>query len=432
MIVLTCVGFTMWNRCVKKVFKIAFLLSLLSYTMIAIPNIKGQPNLSQENPNIKILIFHGGESPVSASSLSTFKDVLEGIGNFDVIFKSTIASYDEVNDFDVIVLVANKDLANVSDFILQFISEGGSLLISPPNEDFRDIDNITKYFGVSVVDSFAIDNVSYVDNNQTILVKDTWESESPIFNNVETLIIPESFGFTFTNISVKHLITRYPIIWGRNTTILGDYNGTDAVLAVAIESFTESRIIAFGSYKFLTNDYINMADNRAFVLNAIKWLSKSLARLDIKNATLSKTEIILGENDHITVNFSTYDEFNYPIDVEAKVYVFRPGSNTPLMSLNATLIGLGKFSANISFEGLRSGIVEIWISVHKKFYGYSLYKVGDVTLIDKKEFNPLPDPITGILFVLIPILMIFYVVFRFYPKYKENKEIMRKIEKKTE
>ncbi len=412
----------------SKLMAYTLLLFLITSNMVAILNSMPNNNLNpfQEETKLNVTIITGNSTLVSETELDNFKGYLESLPWINLKFLSEVKSYDDISSSDLIVMLGVLTFENISDFLTQFVLEGGSLIIAPPADKFEAFNNFTKMFGVEAVEAVATDNSSYYEVNTTVELVDSWDTNTPLFNGVTKIVLPSGHPLRLLENQTFESV-RYPILWGMNTTVADNYRGANLTLAIAIEAITTSKIVILGSYSLLTDDYINIGDNRIFALNLVRWIGNKFNLLKIKNVFVSQTEVLKNENPIVTVNFTITNISDYPQNVDAKVYIVRAGDSAPLIVKNATYLGNGKYTVTLDFSDIRTSIVELWIIAHKKYIGYYTWpEIGDkpfeITIYENKPYSIIPDPLTLALFLLVPIIGFFVVLIRMLPRYIKGRK----------
>ncbi len=412
----------------SKLMAYTLLLFLITSNMVAILNSMPNNNLNpfQEETKLNVTIITGNSTLVSETELDNFKGYLESLPWINLKFLSEVKSYDDISSSDLIVMLGVLTFENISDFLTQFVLEGGSLIIAPPADKFEAFNNFTKMFGVEAVEAVATDNSSYYEVNTTVELVDSWDTNTPLFNGVTKIVLPSGHPLRLLENQTFESV-RYPILWGMNTTVADNYRGANLTLAIAIEAITTSKIVILGSYSLLTDDYINIGDNRIFTLNLVRWIGNKFNLLKIKNVFVSQTEVLKNENPIVTVNFTITNISDYPQNVDAKVYIVRAGDSAPLIVKNATYLGNGKYTVTLDLSDIRTSIVELWIIAHKKYIGYYTWpEIGDkpfeITIYENKPYSIIPDPLTLALFLLVPIIGFFVVLIRMLPRYIKGRK----------
>ncbi len=412
----------------SKLMAYTLLLFLITSNMVAILNSMPNNNLNpfQEETKLNVTIITGNSTLVSETELDNFKGYLESLPWINLKFLSEVKSYDDISSSDLIVMLGVLTFENISDFLTQFVLEGGSLIIAPPADKFEAFNNFTKMFGVEAVEAVATDNSSYYEVNTTVELVDSWDTNTPLFNGVTKIVLPSGHPLRLLENQTFESV-RYPILWGMNTTVADNYRGANLTLAIAIEAITTSKIVILGSYSLLTDDYINIGDNRIFTLNLVRWIGNKFNLLNIKNVFVSQTEVLKNENPIVTVNFTITNISDYPQNVDAKVYIVRAGDSAPLIVKNATYLGNGKYTVTLDLSDIRTSIVELWIIAHKKYIGYYTWpEIGDkpfeITIYENKPYSIIPDPLTLALFLLVPIIGFFVVLIRMLPRYIKGRK----------
>ena len=311
--------------------------------------------------------------------------------------------------------------------------------MAPPREpeDIKWFNNFTEKYGVEFSEDFAIDNVSYIGDNTTVRLVGSWNKNSSILDKIDMLAMPEVHPLQFINKTIDLEMVEYPLIWGMNTTRLDDKNGSELILAAAMELASTGKMVMLGSYEMFLDSNIKRGSNSIFATNLITWLSDKKDSLEISDVHVSSDKVIVNApNPVVEVNFTVVDINGTPVDTDARVLVIRKASAAPLMEVNATYLGNGKYSATINFTGQRSSIVQLWILVHKKYVGYfvwpNLGEPYEIELIKQLKYTIIPDVFTATLFLLIPLLGFLFVLARFYPRYRANKKTIREVEEKGE
>ncbi|MGQ4890870.1 MAG: hypothetical protein ACP6IP_00075 [Candidatus Njordarchaeia archaeon] len=428
-----------------KITKISgiFLVSLL--LMVALPQIYANSQTLNSSyglkqmEKVKVGIYIGTDTAFIQEHVTSLIDIINSLQWAQVNVISQINSYSDIASSDVFIMIGNYNLSKYSDYLDQFLFEGGRLIIAPPREegDIKWFNNFTERYGVEFYTDLAIDNESYIGENTTVRLVDSWDKSSPILSRIDMLAMPEVHPLQFINKTIDLELVRYPLIWGMNTTQLNGKNGSDLILAAAMELASSGKMVMLGSYEMFLNSNIKHGDNGFFVLNLISWLSDKADRLEIKDVYVSTDKVIVNSpNPIVEVNFTVVDINGTPVQTDARILVFRRASSLPLIVLNATYLGDGKYSAVIDFKGQRSSIVQLWILVHKKYVGYfvwpNLGEPYEIELIKHLRYTIFPDVLTATLFIIIPLLGFLFVLIRFYPRYRANKKLINDIEKKTE
>ncbi len=412
----------------SKLMAYTLLLFLIASNMIAILNSTPNSTLNplQGKNKLNVTIITGNNTLVSETGLDNFKGYLKSLPWINLKSLSNVKSYEDISTADLIIMLGVLTFENMSDFLMQFILEGGSLILAPPADKFEAFNNFTKLFGVEALETVAMDNSSYYQVNTSVELVNSWDANTPLFSGVTKIVLPSGHPLRLLENQTIESI-KYPVLWGMNTTVAENYVGTNLTLAVAIELVTTSKVVILGSYGLLTDDYINIGDNRIFALNLVRWIGNKFNSLKIKDVTVSQTEVIKNEKPTITVNFTITNISDYPQNVNAKVYVVRAGDSAPLIAKNATYLGNGKYTVTLDFSDIRASIVELWIIAHKKYIGYYTWpeigeKPFEITIYEYKSYSIIPDPLTLVLFLLVPMIGFFIVLIRMLPRYIRGKK----------
>ena len=389
----------------------------------------------KQTEKIQITILVGPGTPYIKEDTSSLNNITSNLYWVKVNYISEIKAYADISQTDILFILGHRNYSDISDFLLQFIVEGGSLLLAPPPDNIEEFDNFTSSFGVKINPDFVEDNSSYVYENTTLKITNSWETKSPIFKGIDTIVMPDTHSIELANSTINMELVKYPLIWGMNTTTYNGKNGSDILLSAGIELASGGKIVIMGSYRMFLNKFIDHGDNAVLAINLITWLANKVNALEIKNVNVSSTKVIVNApNPIVKVNFTVTDQQDNPVEVNATVIIIRRSSPNPLIKVNATYLGEGLYSAELDFTGQKSSTVELWIVAHKKYYGYFIWpnpenEPYEIVLIKRLSYSIIPDMVTLIIFVIIPVVGTLYVFLRFFPRYRANKEIIRKRER---
>ena len=428
-----------------KIAKISGILLLSLLLMVTLPQIYansqtlGSNYIGDQIEKVRVNIYIGTDTAFTQNQVSSFINIINNLQWAQLNVITQINSYSDIADSDIFIMIGNNNLSRYSDYLDQYLLEGGRLILAPPKEqeNMKLFNNFTERYGVKFYTDLAIDNVSYIDDNTTVRLVGSWNKNSSIMARIDMLAMPEVHPLQFVNKTINLEMAEYPLIWGMNTTKLNDKNGSELVLATAMELASTAKIVMLGSYEMFLDSNIKIGDNVLFATNLITWLSDKKNKLEIKDVHVSSDKVIVNApNAMVEVNFTVVNINGTPVDTDAKVLIIRRASSTPLIEVNATYLGNGKYSATIDFTGQRSSIVQLWILVHKKYVGYfvwpNLGEPYEIELIKQLRYTIIPDVITAMLFLLIPLLGFLFILVRFYPRYRANRKVIKEVEEKGE
>ena len=408
-------------------------ISILNSTQINSIKARGSPlQFEEKAQKTKILILYDNNTNILPSNATIFGEYLNDLGWVSLDYRTSITNYRDLEDYNLVIFLGYSNFTSISQFIIDYIYEGGSLLLLPPIKNLENFNNFTRILDISVLDEVIIDNSSYVGDNKTVLVKDAWVKESPVLSDINELVFPNARPLNITgtwNLTMDHVA--YKLVWGANTTKGETVNGSDVVFVAGVETVSGSKILIYSTPYIALNDYINMYSNKLLLINSIKWLVGNLGYLKIENVYISGKYVVKGVNSTVFVNFTVSDQFGKPMDVDAQIYLIRLGK--VLKIVNASKVSNGYFEANVSFEDIKPSTVELWIIVHKQYYGYYLWpglSSGgyEIVVFEYEKISIFPNMVTTFLSMIIPILAILALLVLWYPKYRENKELIKEIE----
>ena len=391
----------------------------------------------QVKPTVNVGILVTNDTTVTKDELTNFKSYLENLPWANVKFVEDVQSYSDISTNDILIILGAITFENLTDYLNQFVLEGGSLLLAPPAANMDKFNNFTRKIGFEVIDEIAKDNSSYYESNTSIVLTNTWDAKSPIFNGVTKVIMPSAHPIAIIKENTTYKGEKYRLLWGLNTTTTPNLKGEEITLIAASELFTTSKVLITGTYSIFTNTYINLGDNRILAINIVKWLGNRFDYLKIQDVQVSARKVFVSLDPVIQVNFTITNSSNQPIEANAEVIIVRAGSSYPLITKNASYLGNGKYTAELDFTGIRPSIVELWIIAHKKYIGYYIWpepndQPFEITVYEHEQYQIFPDAITFTFFVLIPILGIFVTVAIMLPRYLSNRKKIKELEQKQE
>ncbi|RLE75780.1 MAG: hypothetical protein DRZ80_02190, partial [Thermoprotei archaeon] len=223
----------------KKTIIIGTLLTLLLLSQIPVKNLgmnKPAPSLyitgeeiTPPTNKVKFVYFLGGAPIYSIEDLNIFiNDVL---APFDVEPITDLTTYEPLENATVLMLLGQRNFHFFDlNVLIQFLHDGGSLLIALPDENFTAFNDILELFSLKPI-APLLDNKSHYEEIENVIINSSYcKPDHPIFKcilgNVSTLLIPKGIGLEKLNQTplINTTLVDYTLVWGTNTTFADKNN----------------------------------------------------------------------------------------------------------------------------------------------------------------------------------------------------------------
>ncbi|MHA1609916.1 MAG: hypothetical protein ACTSUJ_07970 [Candidatus Njordarchaeales archaeon] len=418
-------------------------LSILAYTPVQ----SQKKHTFINSVKTSVFVLYTRDLDIPRANLSLFLQKINESG-YELREANRIFDYSPLERVDALLILGSKNLDFLDqELIVQFLKEGGSLLIAFPTSNASEYNNfILKYFPYRLK-GIIKDNSSYYTNFSEVIINNTaFLRDSPLIRNLTKLIIPNGWGLIRENITANFTLpyNAYALIWGLNSTFIdennndyldkGEISGQNVTCILIIELYSGGKIIILPSVKMLSNEILSnpLFHNKILAFRIIDWLGGRYASIRIKNIQLSTNYVRLDQkNKSITVTFIVVDENDEPVEnISSWVCITRLGiivANVTPEQINQT-----SYRAIIDFSNIRvsQGIVYLIILVYKQYYGY--YWSSPVAIHIYKS----PIPTQGVDYVLlllgfvVPIFIGLALVATAYPEYRRKKKKLKEIYQK--
>ena len=442
----------------KKTIIIGTLLTLLLLSQIPVKNLgmnKPAPSLyitgeeiTPPTNKVKFVYFLGGAPIYSIEDLNIFiNDVL---APFDVEPITDLTTYEPLENATVLMLLGQRNFHFFDlNVLIQFLHDGGSLLIALPDENFTAFNDILELFSLKPI-APLLDNKSHYEEIENVIINSSYcKPDHPIiksiFGNVSTLLIPKGIGLEKLNQTplINTTLVDYTLVWGTNTTFADKNNngkldrdepvGQNLSVIHIIELWYGGKIVILPSVHMIADAYLSLTqfDNIVFIKSLAYWLGNQIAYISIRKIDVKPTFINIYKDPlQINVSFIVTNEKNETIN-DVKTYVFLVRLRRILVNVSAENVDdTCQYHATLNVSGIKAGIAYVYILAYKEYYGYRWAGQIQVTLFKPPVRITGPDVVLLTFGMIVPLVALVGLIIYAYPEYRKRKSEMKEIEEK--